>query len=74
MAVYLDNVQVGPTLNPTSMPWWNNYDTAFHIRLQMQVGQLKYSYPDLTPGYWGIPTSLTRPYSEMLVDWVRVWK
>jgi beta-glucanase (GH16 family) len=73
MAVYLDNVQVGPTLNPTSMPWWNNYDTAFHIRLQMQVGQLKYSYPDLTPGYWGTPTSSTISYSEMLVDWVRVW-
>ncbi len=73
MAVYLDNVQVGPTLNPTSMPWWNNYDTPFHIRLQMQVGQLKNSYPDLTPGYWGTPTSSTIGRSEMLVDWVRVW-
>ncbi len=73
MAMYLDNTLVGGPYNHTDVPWYANYETPFHLRLQMQVGQLKNSYPDLTPGYWGIPDANTPAYSEMLVDWVRVW-
>jgi len=45
-----------------------------HLRVQRQVGQLKNLYPDLAPGYWGVPDANTQPGSAMKIRHVAVYR
>lgn len=64
MSFWFNDVLVGGPWDHTALPYYANYLTPFHLRVQMQVGQ---------DAYWGVPNVNTQDYSEMLIDWVRVW-